>query len=136
MKELSRVCKQCGKTQPIVEFYFYNKKKQIRRRICKSCHVKQVRLYYQDNKAAKRDFQLQNKYGIDLGDAYLMEEEQGGKCALCDYEFKDDDFVVDHNHNTGKVRALLCQSCNITVGQFETNRHRITQILGYIQDGR
>lgn len=39
---------------------------------------------------------------------------------------------VDHNHRTGKVRALLCHSCNVALGAVDDNRYRLQDILNYL----
>lgn len=46
-----------------------------------------------------------------------MYERQGRKCAICGSPNDGKKrFSVDHNHSTGKVRALLCQKCNLMIG--------------------
>jgi len=50
-----------------------------------------------------------------------MLEEQGGVCAICgngqDAGYRQL-LYVDHDHETGKVRGLLCQRCNSGIGHF------------------
>lgn len=48
-----------------------------------------------------------------------MESAQGGVCALCDNGPSTERLFVDHDHRTGRVRALLCRSCNYKVGWLE-----------------
>lgn len=49
-----------------------------------------------------------------------MKQQQDGSCAICARRRKVLD--VDHNHETGQVRALLCASCNILVAKYEAGR--------------
>jgi Autographiviridae endonuclease VII len=63
------------------------------------------------------DYQLRSKYGITLQEFEEMERAQHGCCAICQEAKK---LVVDHNHQTGKVRELLCYRCNTVVGLIET----------------
>jgi hypothetical protein len=59
---------------------------------------------------------LKVRYGITL-DAYeQMLCEQGGVCAICGDE---KELVVDHDHETGEVRGLLCRACNLRLGMVE-----------------
>lgn len=66
-----------------------------------------------DPERAKRlakNTHLKKKYGITLDDFERMVEEQDGQCAICDAVMMPPH--VDHNHLTGKVRRLLCFTCN------------------------
>src|SRR6267142_5733178 len=65
-------------------------------------------------------------YGIDGPAFALLLREQRGLCALCDRRFHPEGFgpVIDHDHATGAVRGLLCQSCNLRIGYFERG-HRV-----------
>jgi len=58
------------------------------------------------------------KYGISLEDYNQMLLAQKGKCALCDKTFSGQ-INIDHNHETGKVRSLLCTHCNTSLGYIE-----------------
>lgn len=80
------------------------------------------KLYRQRNKEQirqqKREYHLKYKYDITLENYKKMFEEQGGVCAICgktQTEFKRA-FDIDHDHETGKVRGLLCNSCNTALG--------------------
>jgi hypothetical protein len=50
---------------------------------------------------------------------YQLLAKQGGKCAICGCSkrtAKDRRLAVDHDHNTGKIRGLLCSKCNTAIG--------------------
>lgn len=56
---------------------------------------------------------LKNRYGITLERYNEMFKEQNGKCAICEKNHRHENALpVDHEHSTGKVRGLLCHSCN------------------------
>lgn len=60
------------------------------------------------------------KFGITAEDYYNLLAKQGGKCALCGEPPRDDKRLsVDHDHATGKIRGLLCTSCNVGLGRYE-----------------
>jgi hypothetical protein len=69
--------------------------------------------YYAAHKREQKNGILKRTYGISMSDFEAMQESQSGKCAICG---SDKTLVVDHNHTTGKIRALLCNQCNTAVG--------------------
>ena len=72
---------------------------------------------------------LKRLYGIELADYNQMLEKQDGKCAICRSDKKTRSLAVDHNHITGKVRALLCGGCNGQLGWYETYKHSVDSYL-------
>lgn len=68
-----------------------------------------------------RDRQLQNTYGISLEDYNKLLAQQGRKCAIRGKHQSEFGYplYVDHNHQTEKVRGLLCAGCNTGLGHFE-----------------
>lgn len=81
---------------------------------------KRDREYYERNRGAIRDAQknlrLKLRYGITEQDYNEMAEEQEHACLICGEQKK---LVVDHNHDTGEVRGLLCDRCNLRLGIIE-----------------
>ena len=56
------------------------------------------------------------RYGITLEEHASMVEQQDGCCAICGSPPAHDALAIDHDHETGKVRALLCDTCNFMIG--------------------
>ena len=88
-------------------------------------------------KAAHRKSNLKRLYQItpEAYDALLV--EQNFKCAICD---RDRDvfakpFVVDHDHRTGAVRALLCPACNTAIGLLGDDPKILRRAATYILKG-
>ena len=74
------------------------------------------------------------KYGIALGDVSAMKESQAGRCAIC---YRSDlPLVVDHCHETGAVRELLCGGCNVGLGFFEDDCTRLLRAMTYVKRHR
>lgn len=73
-----------------------------------------LRRYRKDD---KRKHNLKTRYGLTEADYDEMLEKQRGLCALCGDEMKRP--VVDHCHETGKVRGILCHPCNIKLPAIE-----------------
>ena len=60
-------------------------------------------------------------YGFTKQEWLEMWEHQGFACYLCGYG-NANSTVVDHNHKTGKVRAILCGHCNTLLGSYEAGK--------------
>lgn len=78
------------------------------------------RAYRQRYPHRMRERNLRTKYGITIADFDRLSAEQGGKCAVCDRvpagHGKSGTLHVDHCHELGVIRGLLCDSCNRAIG--------------------
>lgn len=76
---------------------------------------------------------LMRKYGLSLGAYREMLKRQKGKCAICrkppDPVADRGRLCVDHDHEDGTIRGLLCHTCNRKLGEFEKNYDRYTAYL-------
>jgi hypothetical protein len=59
---------------------------------------------------------LAREYGLSIVEFAEMRQSQDDRCALCNRAFGSTIPHVDHCHKTGKVRALLCAKCNMSIG--------------------
>ncbi len=82
-----------------------------------------------------RKAHLQTTYGLTLEDYDNMLNDQNGSCAICGTTDtgKWKHFCVDHNHNTGEIRSLLCKSCNFLVGTVEGKRELLNSAKHYVE---
>ncbi len=67
----------------------------------------------------RKNYKLKVKYGITIDQYEDMLEKQGGVCAICHKSNGDIPLGVDHDHETGKVRGLLCNKCNLILGMIK-----------------
>ena len=117
-------CKFCNEVKDASEFYKMKSALGWGKR-CKPC--------YADN-------QREKNYGITPEEYNNMLEEQGGTCAnkACNYG-KDDDhkwhgsLSVDHCHETGVVRGLLCQWCNTAEGYLKSDPEVAQGLIDYMK---
>lgn len=63
-----------------------------------------------------RSYFVRRKYGLSMEELGLMKDAQEWKCAICGNVGR---LCLDHDHSTGKARALLCIVCNFAVGRVE-----------------
>lgn len=96
---------------------------------------KEVRkAYYESTKHIKRDKEYKKKYGISLEEYEILLNSQNGVCAICGNLNKTDKrLAVDHDHKTGKVRGLLCSSCNILLGNAQDNIIILKTMIKYLE---
>lgn len=78
-----------------------------------------------------RESHLKYCYGITQQDFNEMYTQQEGKCLICGISFSElsKNPSVDHDHLTGEVRGLLCNSCNTKLGWYERFRNEIEKYL-------
>ncbi len=121
-------CTECGETKSIDEFASAGAGKK--RAKCKPCLARKKREYYKENPDKARRRNLKTYYGIDVETYDLMAEQQNQCCASC--EKPTENLVVDHDHETGKVRALLCTNCNLALGHFRDSIWTIENAIEYL----
>ncbi len=95
------------------------------RNTCKPCEIAGPR--------RKRDAFYRQTYGVSLDEVEKMETAQGGRCAICKKEPTGRRLGVDHNHQTGAVRALLCRACNVGIGYFADSPTLLREAAAYIE---
>ena len=94
-----------------------------------------ARLWAQSNPDGKKAQRLAAAYGIALSDFNDMMAMQNNACAICGYSDMSDPKifpVVDHCHTTGKVRGILCSSCNHGLGKFKDDVTRLMLAAAYL----
>lgn len=104
--------------------------------------------HYQENKSAyklpwKRGY-FKRKYGLSLDQIQEMISQQNKRCLICDNQFDLENIVhkgprkmrpcVDHNHETGKIRGIICNNCNLVIGYANDNPAVLTNAIRYLQE--
>lgn len=140
-------CPHCGLDKPDDEFYRAprNLGRRNRSSWCKLCTKEQNR----DRKRLQRangtlpsvmgpeyhrDYHLRTKYGLTPEDVDAMLAEQGG-CAVCGSDDPGrwkNGWHVDHDHSTGRVRAILCNGCNAGIGLMADDQERVRRAYEYL----
>jgi hypothetical protein len=91
-------------------------------------------------KTQKRKDYLKSTYGITVLQYENMREAQGHRCYICDKHESEISNAgptalnVDHCHGTGKLRKLLCMSCNIALGKVNDNVEILQRCINYIKE--
>jgi hypothetical protein len=74
---------------------------------------------------------LKRKYGLSLAQFDALRTAQGNACAACKEPLVK--LCVDHDHATMKVRGILCDACNRTIGHAKEDLTRLAACIGYLE---
>lgn len=80
-----------------------------------------------------RNSAYKQRYGIDVEHYNLLLSNQGGVCAICKQECSTKRrLAIDHDHNTGFIRGLLCRACNVGLGFFRDSALLLQRASEYV----
>lgn len=104
----SRACVECHKANSRKQWILRGDQTRAKRRAVYATP---------EGRKDRKERNLFQNYGLTL-DAYdAMRRGQGYSCDICDREeWEVGQLVVDHDHDTGAVRSLLCTGCNLALG--------------------
>jgi len=130
-----QTCTHCEQEKDLEDFNF--KSSGYIMRICKPCNTKKRQNYVEARRAYIYDYNrkrsLWDKFKITLEDYQYMYDEQGGVCAICGTNEDKRMLAVDHCHETGKVRGLLCTCCNTGLGKFRDSPDLLIKAVEYLE---
>ena len=89
-----------------------------------------------DRATYNRDWSLRTLYGITSEQYSVMVKAVNGLCVICGLPPKDDKLVVDHDHETGIIRGIICRRCNLGLGHFNDDPALIARALEYLLKDR
>jgi hypothetical protein len=132
-----KVCSKCNIEKTFSEFNKDKTKQDGFRTICKKCRVASSASYYSENTGTIRqkvkEYWLRSRYGMEMKDLEALLASQGYCCPICKEKIKNS-YHIDHNHDTGEVRGLLCGCCNRGLGIFKDSPSRIQNAFQYLID--
>lgn len=126
---MDKVCSLCGVAQPEASFFF-RKDRGKRENQCRACKTKRsrewrkanperrkttTRRHYGKYREYRKYLHIRKTYGLSEEQYKAMLEAQGGLCKICKKVGKK--LHVDHCHRTGLIRGILCNYCNVMLGQ-------------------
>ena len=138
----TRRCRVCKKEKNLLDEYYLSRKDPTKKSSysyeCKECTVKRTVEYNKVNSETVRSQYLRRNYGLSFDEFESMLSEQNNCCAICGTNKPSKNkgrykrFHVDHDKN-GKIRGLLCKSCNIALGEVEDNIHTLKSMIQYLE---
>jgi hypothetical protein len=112
----------------------WNKEHDARRPdLVKGRQARNHKRHYAERKDKIKERQLQYLYSMSLEEYNQRVIDQNSLCAICK-QTSDKRLCVDHDHVTGKIRSLLCSSCNLVLGQIENKRELVPIMLQYLDN--
>ena len=149
---LFKVCSKCKINKPHSDYFKDNRRKIGIRCKCKEC-CKQETIDWRDknrseynnyvaewrakNPERQHKTEIKRRYSLSIEDYNSMLTKQKCKCKICgkqhDPSLKRGRLYVDHDHDTGKVRGLLCGPCNSAIGYFNHDIKIMAKAIQYMQ---
>ena len=129
-----KFCRVCGRELSLDQFSPDYSRADGRRATCRQCSNEAFKA------ARKNDYYVLRHYGLTIAEYDALLAAQGGVCAICGkpetkrYERTGGGYrlAVDHDHETGKVRALLCHACNAGIGHFNNDPELMAVAIHYL----
>ena len=90
-----------------------------------------VKKYQSQGFLARKFAAIKRNYGVSRDQYIDMLEKQDGRCIICDT--RSSKMCIDHCHNTGKVRGLLCDKCNRGLGFFKENVEVLRRAADFLE---
>lgn len=146
----TKVCTRCKKEKPFSEFYKSKRNKTGVITECKMCKRIYTTRRWQDIKnnpvlyakekkrmrRSERGWSLRKDYGLTVADWNMLFDVQQGCCYICGkhQSILKSRLCVDHSHESGKVRSLLCCKCNMALGLVEESTDILQKRLSYVKN--
>lgn len=131
-------CTRCSYIWPLDNYY---KRHEKPRQPCKDCSRKTGREYLENHrkerKIYKLSYDMRTKYGLTIEETDNLFQKFHNRCAICNRH--QSEFArklhIDHNHTTGKVRGILCYTCNSRIVRtIEHYKSFVPKVLKYLEE--
>lgn len=137
MLATQKQCSTCRRTLPVAAFSKKANDVHLYRSSCREClNQKRADLYLK---------RLLNGYCWSLDQYLALFDRQHGRCAICGENGFDGlgrsirpcrFLCIDHSHVTGRIRGLLCDKCNLGIGNFNDDPQRLHRAAMYLRRAR
>lgn len=118
------LCSICNNIKPLKAFRKHKSNASGVTSSCKSCL-----------KIRDREKKMFYTYGITIEEYNILYDKQNGNCAICHNNLKEgtNDCSIDHNHDNGNIRGLLCNTCNRALGMFQDSPQLLYSAIRYLK---
>lgn len=136
-------CRSCFIVKSLDEFYAAVRMRDLLQTDCKTCSSAYHKKRYAAGLVAKRKtnvtkkdrrkYGLAAKYNMSLWEYDELFKLQNGRCAICGTPPLHNRLSVDHDHDSGKVRGLLCAHCNTGIGYLRDDQEILNAAIMYLR---
>lgn len=138
---MNKKCYTCKHIKPLSGFNRNKSRKDGLNSICKECSRESSKRYYNLNREShlqvvyayrKKHYIKYRALGLNVNvkDAETLFENSDGRCEICKKVKK---LSIDHDHDTNKVRGLLCTTCNLAIGHLKDSIENLESAIEYLQ---
>lgn len=140
-----KTCTKCGIAKDRSEFAKSKDGKYgpILMSVCRSCKSIRALQWFYDNRerslANQRARRMRKEYDLEVEEYEALLIRQDHRCAICGEKEttirggKLQTLSVDHCHDTGRIRGLLCNTCNRAIGLFKDNVDLLRRAANYLE---
>lgn len=138
-----KTCRKCKVNQPKKDFHKRSSAKDGLYSYCKKC-TQEISSTSYAKKRGKRcaqftEYHYKTNYNINYEDFLNLADSQNNCCKICKIELvfstrSSNRAVLDHCHATGKIRGVLCNSCNRALGLLKESKDVLKSALSYLGD--
>lgn len=139
----TKTCTMCGENRPLTEYRSRGgEQKHLLKSRCNRCLYKEHRRWTEENADRVQEYRQRDSWTLakrcarrgitpeQLVDRY---ERQEKCCAICKEEITLLNSAIDHNHDTGEFRGVLCKQCNRALGMFKDNPAVLKSAVEYLE---
>lgn len=137
MELTEKLCRRCGDLKPADDFNKDKAKPDGLAAYCRECwkELKRTKYRYPDKTHL---YYVRYRYKVTPEEYDRLFKEQGGRCAICkrmaeNTNGKGKRLHVDHCHDSKRIRALLCSSCNAVIGYARDDPKVLESAIRYLR---
>jgi len=132
-------CSRCKEKKDLSLFSKDTARKDGHNHRCKACHSdvgKEWKQRADPQKLKENQYKahIKHKYGVSIEWVEERLAAHDYKCKVCETEMKlhTNTVAIDHCHETGEVRDVVCKKCNLAMGQFRDDPKLIEKAIDYL----
>lgn len=132
----TKTCTKCKEHKQVCDFNVQSRQGDGLAPACRRCMYAYNAEYRTSEQGltTKRGYGLKAKFGMPLDEYNALFQEQSGCCAICAIHQSQckKALAVDHCHETGHIRGLLCINCNLGLGNFQDKTAFLSKAIKYL----